>query len=77
VNEQVLSPAIKIDGLTGISEISGKNGSLQAWVEGRDIIAPANARIYNVNGVACNGKDLEKGLYIVTDGISNIKLLVK
>ena len=46
-------------------------------VEGRNIVAPADAQVYTINGTKSGRNDLAKGLYIVVCGKQAAKVVVK
>lgn len=74
---QLLSPAFKVRSLAGINNatIAGEMG---VGVDGRDIIAPADAAIYNISGVRMSsGKNVAPGVYIVEYHGASVKVFVK
>lgn len=72
---QTISPAFKIDSLTGID--STFEGVSKIRIEGRNIIAPAGARIFSINGTPVSGTNLQPGIYFVTLSDSTRKVLIK
>lgn len=73
---QTVSPSFKIESLTGVKSVV-KDGAAEIRVNGRDIVAPADARIFSINGTAVNGSNLQPGIYFVTLNSNTQKVLVK
>lgn len=71
---QTLSPAFKIDTLTGISSVA-TDASVR--VNGNEIIAPAGSRIYNLGGAEVGCKALPKGVYLVVTAEKTVKVAVR
>lgn len=72
--EQTLSPAFYIGPTTSVSSISH---DINVRVEGNNILAPEHAKIYGVNGILTDGRNLESGLYLVRHGSKCVKVMVK
>ena len=59
-----VSPAFNIASLSGVESVRDDNEEIR--VEGKNIIAPAEALIYNASGIRVGGKSLPSGIYIVS-----------
>ena len=71
---QTLSPAFKIDTLTGINAITT---DASVTVNGNEIVAPAGSRIYNIGGAEVGNKLLSKGIYLVVTPEKTVKVAVR
>lgn len=72
---QTISPAFVIESLSGVERVSEKTEGI--YVNGRDIIAPANAQVYRISGQISGRTQLEPGIYIVRSNGTNKKVIVK
>lgn len=70
---QIISPAFKIDALTGINTIKKD----YVKVIGNTIDAPEGSRIFGTNGVEVAPSGLSSGIYIVKTPSSVIKVAIK
>ena len=59
---QTISPAFKINSLTGISEIEV---DYDVKIIGNNIIAPKGSRVYTIDGIEIGSTNLPNGIYIV------------
>lgn len=71
---QTVSPAFKIESLTGVTETPADMG---VRVIGNHIITPEGSRIYNVNGVETGGNNLPSGVYIVHTPKKTAKVVIR
>lgn len=71
---QTLSPAFKIDSLTGVAETSENMG---IRVVNNCILAPEHSHIYNVNGIETTCNNLPSGVYIVRTPNRVAKVIVR
>lgn len=66
---------------TAVEKLTGydTDDSFLVEVWGNNILAPAGARIFDLNGRECNGENLQKGIYIVTKPTFDkaVKIMVK
>ena len=76
-NEQIISPAFKIDRLTGIQQVSVNRANLR--VIGRAVVADNDAavEVFTLSGQRVENNNLPVGLYIARSGDSVAKLMVK
>lgn len=65
---------LKVDGKTGVEMVLLGN---DVRVEGRNIVAPAGAEVYSVNGVKAGMENVAPGLYIVVSGRQAVKVFVR
>lgn len=65
---------LKVDGKTGVEMVLLGN---EVRVEGRNIVAPAGAEVYSINGVKAGMENVVPGLYIVVSGRQAVKVLVR
>lgn len=72
---QTISPAFVIESLSGVERVSEKTEGI--YVNGRDIIAPANAQVYTISGQMSGHTQLEPGIYIVRSNGTNKKVIIK
>ena len=72
---------INIDGSLGsiaeVTSIDSVNDEFTISVQGNSIIAPADAKIYNFNGVQVGSHNLQSGVYIVCCGNEVVKVFIK
>lgn len=74
---QLLSPAFNVRALAGIKNATIAD-EMGVSIDGRDIIAPAGAAIYNISGVRMSsGKNVAPGVYIVEHHGASVKVFVK
>lgn len=73
--EQVISPAFKIDGLSGVESIQNESSFIQ-HMDGK-VIIPAGAEVYDLTGVRKSSAELSKGLYIIKHNGKVNKTLIK
>lgn len=71
---ETISPAFRVDDLSGVEAV---NGDTVIYVRGNDIIAPADARIYDMAGVETYRENLAKGIYLVCVGGYTKKVIVR
>lgn len=71
---ETISPAFRVDDLSGVEAV---NGDAVIYVRGNDIIAPADARIYDMAGVETYRENLAKGIYLVCMGDYTKKVIVR
>ena len=64
---------------TGIQDVENIDDSALVEVWGNNIIAPEGTRIFDINGCIVDGRNLEKGIYIVTkDTFSeSVKIMIR
>lgn len=76
-NEQVISPAFKIDQNTGLQKATFNKSNLR--VENRKVISDTNEfiRVYTLQGKSIENKNLPNGIYIAKSNDSIIKLIIK
>lgn len=72
---QEISPALRIDELTGIAAVSGEREDIR--VEGRDIVAPEDARVYTTAGIETRRTSLMPGVYIVGTPRSSRRVIIR
>lgn len=72
---QEISPALRIDELTGIAAVSGEREDIR--VEGRDIVAPEDARVYTTAGIETRRTSLMPGVYIVSTPRSSRRVIIR
>lgn len=72
---QEISPALRIDELTGIAAVSGEREDIR--VEGRDIVAPEDARVYSTAGIETRRTSLMPGVYIVSTPRSSRRVIIR
>lgn len=72
---QTIAPAFKIDSLTGIDSTYETVSDVR--IDGRNIIAPENARIFSINGTPVNGTNLQPGIYLVALSGHTQKVVIK
>lgn len=73
---QTLSPAFRIDDLSGVEDII-YNGDDEIRVEGRNIIMPADGIVFDSTGTIVGNRDLAAGVYFVKTPRTVRKVLVK
>lgn len=71
---QTLSPAFKIDSLSGTQTVAMKEG---VRVSGRNVIAPVGTQVFTVNGIEVGLSNLAPGIYIVKTSSSASKIAIK
>lgn len=71
----VLYTTTNYDGL--ITSVDNVKMPIEISVEDNNIIAPADAEIYNINGVRVNNENLQSGIYVVRLGKQVKKIVVK
>ncbi|MDE5774053.1 MAG: DUF5017 domain-containing protein [Muribaculaceae bacterium] len=64
---------VNAEGGDGVETINVLEG---VYVDGNNIIAPADAQVYSINGVACGTTGLAHGLYIVVTGRKSVKVVL-
>lgn len=72
--EQLLHYAFNIDGRNSVENVEMEEG---IYVEGRNIVAPASARIFTIAGIPSDGKEVAPGLYFVSNNGKCTKILIK
>lgn len=73
--EQVLSPAFKIESMSGTSLI--QEDSELIYTDGQDIVAPEYAEVFSIDGKLCGRKNLVKGIYLVRTAVKTTKLIIR
>lgn len=71
---QTVSPAFHIESLSGISS---PESDTMIYSVGKDIIAPADARIFNLEGVETGRNNLPSGVYIIVSKQDIIKMVIR
>lgn len=71
---QTISPAFKIEDIH--TDVEKFVEDMEIIVSGNEIIAPDGARIYTAGGILTNGKDINKGVYVVKLGAKTKKVIV-
>ncbi len=66
---------VNAGGGSGVEEVIDVFGGV--YVEGNNIVAPADAKVFSLNGVATGTNGLANGIYIVVSGNKAVKVLVK
>lgn len=74
--EQIISHAFNIESLSGVKSVSADSAPGYV-IDGRNIEVSDGVRIYSASGALCTGKNLLPGIYIVSNGISSIKVAIK
>lgn len=72
--EQVIGMAVYVKEMTGVHQFSRDN---EVMVSGNNIIAPANAEIWTIDGMRSNGLEVNPGIYLVRVGNNTYKVAVK
>lgn len=73
--EQTISPAFKIESLSFIDNLF--EDQTQIYTKGNSIIAPADARIFSIDGLEFGKNNLPSGTYIVKTSVQTKKLIIK
>ncbi|MBD5355832.1 MAG: hypothetical protein HDR88_02350 [Bacteroides sp.] len=74
---QVISPAFKIDSLSGVENVSDMRESLQI-VDGRIVSNSGNAvSVYNIDGREVRNDNLAPGIYVARIGAMSQKIIVR
>lgn len=76
-NEQIISPAFKIDRLTGIQQVCVNKANLR--IVGRSVVADggADVEVFTQSGQRVENHNLSAGIYMARSGESVAKLMVK
>lgn len=74
--EQVLAPAFRIDDLAGISGVAADGAPLYT-ISGRSIITEGDTAVFTPDGRRCRAENLQPGVYIVSNGRSAEKVIIK
>lgn len=73
--EQTISPAFYISAMTGIEKIN-YNSELEYEIVGNDIIVSPDVKIFTTDGKDCSGKNLARGVYIISNGSKVCKIMI-
>lgn len=72
---QTLSPAFKIESLAGVDTVTNNTGLIK--VDGRNIIVPEGAKVFTVQGILSDGRNVQPGIYLVKTASATSKIIVR
>ncbi|MDE6409329.1 MAG: hypothetical protein K2K81_03675 [Muribaculaceae bacterium] len=73
---QTVTPAFYVAHVSSVNDINSAN-PLEIRVENGEIIAPSDARIYNIEGKRMMSNRVAPGIYIVRRGAQSVKAIVR
>lgn len=72
---QTISPAFKVESLSGVETVRGEYDTVK--IDGRNIIAPEGSKIFTIQGIMTDGKNVMPGIYLVKTAEKTSKVIVK